>query len=115
MPVNKVRIDVCGCTYVISSPEQEDYVLSLASKLDKDMAAFMAQNANASVTTAAIMCALEYLDEHTKDGQGADNMRDQIKSYLEDAAKARFEVEDAKREVDRLRREVTYLRDKLER
>ena len=36
-------------------------------------------------------------------------MRAQIKDYLEDAAKAKLELEEERREVERLRRELGYL------
>lgn len=55
------------------------------------------------------MTALGYLDELKKSTSGADNMRAQIKDYLEDAAKAKLELEEERREVERLRRELGYL------
>ena len=42
---------------------------------------------------------------------GADNMRAQIKDYLEDAAKAKLAAEESRREVERLRREITYMKE----
>ena len=65
-----------------------------------------------SVTTAAVITALGYLDELKKSTSGADNMRAQIKDYLEDAAKAKLAAEEARREVERLRREIGYLKEK---
>lgn len=110
MPTNKIRLEICGSTYVISTTDQEDYTLSLATKLDKSMNEFLTVTPQASVTTAAVMTALSYLDELEKSSASADNMRSQIKDYLEDAAKARMEAEDVRRELDRLRRELSYLR-----
>ena len=66
-------------------------MLSLAEKLDSDMTQMLASNPTASVTTAAVITALGYLDELKKSTSGADNMRAQIKDYLEDAAKAKYE------------------------
>ena len=40
-------------------------------------------------------------------------LRAQIKDYLEDSARARMEVDVARREVERLNREISDLRDKL--
>ena len=62
--------------------------------------------------TAAVITALGYLDELKKSTSGADNMRAQIKDYLEDAAKAKLAAEEARREVERLRREIGYLKEK---
>ena len=39
-------------------------------------------------------------------GENADRMRTQISEYLEDAAKARIELDEAKRELVRLRRQL---------
>ena len=88
MPANKIKLEICGSNYVIATTDTEEYVLSLAEKLDSDMTQMLASNPPASVTTAAVITALGYLDELKKSTSGADNMRAQIKDYLEDAAKA---------------------------
>ena len=109
MPANKIKLEICGSNYVIATIDTEEYVLSLAEKLDTDMSQMLTANPSASVTTAAVMTALGYLDELKKSTSGADNMRAQIKDYLEDAAKAKLELEEERREVERLRRELGYL------
>lgn len=110
MAANKVRVTICGTEYVIGSTDDEAYVQSLAEKLDKDMTDMMAEVPSASVATAAVIAALDYLDELKKTASGADNMRNQIRDYLEDAAKAKQAAEEAHREVERLRREVERLK-----
>ena len=65
----------------------------------------------ASVTSAAVLTALDYQDKLQGAVAAADNMRGQIKEYLEDAAKAKLAAEEARREVERLRREVQYLKE----
>ena len=110
MASNKIRVSVCGTEYVIGSTDPEAYVQSLAEKLNKDMTDMMAEVPSASVTTAAVIIALDYLDELKKTVNGADNMRTQIRDYLEDAAKAKQAAEEAHREVERLRREVDRLK-----
>lgn len=109
MPANKIKLEICGASYVIATTDTEEYVLSLAEKLDADMNQMMTNNPSASIATAAVITALGYLDELKKSTSGADNMRAQIKDYLEDAAKAKLELEEERREVERLRRELGYL------
>lgn len=112
MPANKIKLEICGSSYVIATTDTEEYVvLSLAEKLDADMNQMMVNNPTASVATAAVITALGYLDELKKSTSGADNMRAQIKDYLEDAAKAKLAAEEARREVERLRRELGYLKE----
>ena len=110
MPTNKVRLEICGCSYVISTTDSEEYTLSLAEKLDRSMGEILAQNPTASITAAAVLSALDYLDELEKSSATADNMRSQIRDYLEDAAKAKLEAEEAKRELARLRGELERLK-----
>ena len=111
MPANKIKLEICGASYVIATTDTEEYVLGLAEKLDADMTQIMTNNPSASIATAAVITALGYLDELKKSTSGADNMRAQIKDYLEDAAKAKLSAEEARREVERLRREIGYLKE----
>ncbi|MEG0166282.1 MAG: cell division protein ZapA [Ruthenibacterium sp.] len=113
MPANKIRFTICGSNYVINSTDSADYVLSLAEKLDADMGQTLAASPTASITMAAIITALTYLDESRKANGGADNMRAQIKDYLEDAASAKLAAEEAHREVEHLRREIAALKTQL--
>ena len=41
------------------------------------------------------------------------NLRAQIKDYIEDAARAKLEVDVARREIERLNRELSSLRNKM--
>lgn len=122
MPTYKSKITICGSDYVISGNDSEEYVQGLAEKLDAEMKQFLEDNPTSSIATAAILIALGYMDELEKTNNSADNMRSQIKDYLEDAAKAKMETEDTKRalaaanrrieelcaETERLKREIGY-------
>lgn len=110
LPVSthRVKLEIGGSSYVVSTNDSEEYLLGLAERLDRDMNQLMMETPNASVTAAAVITALAYLDEAEKSAYGADNMRAQIQGYLEDASRARLLAEEARREVDRLRRELAY-------
>lgn len=113
MPTSKVRLTICGSSYVISTSESEDYMQNLADRLNLDMNELMASSNSVSITTAAVMTALNYRDELEKASGSADNMRRQIKNYLEDAASAKMAAEELRRENDSLRRQVDDLRRRL--
>lgn len=103
MSTQKVKLEICGSSYVVSTNDSEEYLMGLAERLDRDMNQIMIETPNASVTAAAVITALAYLDDAEKSAFGADNMRAQIQNYLEDASKARMAAEEARREVERLR------------
>ena len=54
---NKVRLTICGSSYVISTNESEDYMQNLAERLNLDMNELMSSSNSVSITTAAIMTA----------------------------------------------------------
>ena len=66
MPANKIKLEICGASYVIATTDTEEYVLSLAEKLDADMNQMMTNNPSASIATAAVITALGYLDVYKR-------------------------------------------------
>lgn len=114
MELTKVRLLIAGSNYVISTTDPEDYVQGLADRLDKDMKDILENAPSASITQAAVLAALDYLDELQKSTGSVDNMRRQIKDYLEDAANAKSEAEDARRQVRILQEELDKIRENRE-
>ena len=96
MATSKVRLNICGSSYVVNTSESEDYMQNLADRLNLDMNELMASSNSVSITTAAVMTALNYRDELEKASGSADNMRRQIKDYLEDAASAKMAAEETR-------------------
>lgn len=110
MPFNKIKLNIAGSTYTINSMDSEEQVLEIARTLDSDMRTVLEQTPSASVTAAAVICAMTYLDKLEKSSKGADNMRLQIKQYLEEANKARYEAEKVKVELEKLKVDIQYLK-----
>ena len=113
MPTSKVRLNMCGSSYVVSTTENESYMQNLAERLNLDMNELMASSKSVSITTAAVMTALNYRDELEKASGSADNMRRQIKDYLEDAASAKMAAEELRREVASQRKRIEELERRL--
>ena len=113
MPTSKVRLNICGSSYVVSTTENESYMQNLAERLNLDMNELMASSKSVSITTAAVMTALNYRDELEKASGSADNMRRQIKDYLEDAASAKMAAEELRREGASQRKRIEELERRL--
>ena len=110
--LNKVKLTICGTDYFVTSEDDESYIISVGNEVNDRMATIL-ESPRVSTTMAAVLSALSYADELRKATATSDNLRVQIKEYLEDSQKSRIEAEDAKREVEKLRRELQALRLRL--
>ena len=106
---NKIKIEVYGSRYFISTQEDEGYVLALAGELDERVTQLMTGNSLLSISDALVLCALNYIDLYKKAEVSADNIRSRLTDYLEDAARARAEAEESRRELERLRERLNRL------
>ena len=109
----KVRIVVCSTEYTLITEDSEAYMQLLASELDKSLRSLVEGSTRISVTQASVLLALKYLDMSKKADEATDNIRGQLKEYLQDAAKARIEANEAKRENERLKSEIRILKARL--
>jgi cell division protein ZapA (FtsZ GTPase activity inhibitor) len=111
---NKIKLNICGCNCAVTSDDSESYIRSVGDEVQKAMTDIMKKDERISVTLAAVITALSYCDDSHKASDAADNLRSQIKDYLEDSSRARIETEEAKREIERLKREIKTLRSRME-
>lgn len=110
--MEKVRLTICGTDYVLTTDESDAYMQELAGRVERAMQGMLV-NPRISMTMAAVMAALSSEDTAQKALQSADNLRAQMKEYLDDNSRARSETINAKQEADRLRQENALLRQKL--
>lgn len=111
--MNKVKVVICGKEYSLHTEEEPTYVYALARKLEKNIAEIVGNNTNISVYSASVMIALSSLDNLNKANEAMDNLRVQIKDYVDEAGKARLERDSAVREVQTLKNRITELEDSL--
>jgi len=103
---NKIKLQVGGIEYVLNSNDDESYVRYIGEEVHHRLEVLKEQNAYLSTTMIAVLSALEYCDEAKKANMDAEKLRQQLKSYVEDAACARLEAEEARREIERLNKEL---------
>ncbi|MFV0402085.1 MAG: cell division protein ZapA [Oscillospiraceae bacterium] len=102
---NKVNIQVYGARYPISTNEDSGYVLDLGKELDQAVHGLMNNGKGLSFNDALVLLSLSYLDSSKKAERSADHLREQIAEYLEEAAKARLELSEARAELERMQRD----------
>lgn len=90
---NKVAVTICGKEYNLRTDDSPEYLIGLAKRVDKEISDMVKAKPNFGIQNAAVFVALTALDEAQKASQSIDNVGKQIKSYVEETAKARKEKE----------------------
>lgn len=110
---NKVRVTVCGKEYALQTDEVPSYVIGLAKKLDNQINAMLSGADNISVTAASVLVSLSALDDAHKANENLDNIRTQIKDYVDDAARARAERDEKDKEISLLKTKISALENEI--
>ena len=102
---NHVVISICGEEYTFVAEEASSYMQRVGSYVNDKMAEVL-ESSKVGRTDAAVLTAVNIADELFKAQAEADQLRAQIKGYLDEAGKAQSEVSDLKREVFRLQQKL---------
>ena len=113
MEKNRVSLKIYGNSYTILTEDDPEYVEQLGELINKEMHDISNESPNLSQTQCVVLVALDQADACKKANSEAVNLRVQIKDYIEDAARAKLEVDVARREIERLNRELSSLRNQI--
>ena len=102
---NRVVISICGEEYTFVAAETAGYMQKVGTYVDDKMTDVL-NGAKVGRTDAAVLTAVNITDELFKAQAAAEQLRSQIKGYLDQATKAQAEVSDLKREVVRLQQRL---------
>ena len=97
---NRITVSICGEDYTLVAEESTAYMEQVAALVDKKMKEVIA-GVKLGRNDAAVLAAVNLADELLKNEQSAENLRRQVKSYLDEAAQAKSEVSDLKRQLFR--------------
>ena len=111
---NRVRIEVAGSWYVISTTEESSYVEELARELDEQLTKLLGKNDSLSINDALILCSLQFLLDKRQSERSADRLRQQFSGYMEEIKRAKDDTAAKQKENEELRREVLQLRVELQ-
>lgn len=110
MALRRIRLHIGGTDFTVSTDETESYVRELAADIDHTVNSILETDSRISGMVAAFLTALDYADAAKKAEAAADNLREQVKGYLDDNAAVRQELDNLRKEYERQKREVELLR-----
>ena len=102
---NRVVINICGEDYTFVAEESAAYM----EKVGAYVSGKMQEGAKVGRTDAAVLTAVNITDELFKAQSASEQLRGQIKGYLDEAGKAQNQVSELKREVFRLQQKLEHL------
>ena len=98
---NKIPVVIAEREYTLVGAEEEAYVQQVAAHVDAQVREIM-ESAHVSLADGAVLAAINVADELFKEREAAENLRRQLKEYLEEATKLKLELSEAKREIFKL-------------
>mgnify|MGYP003220861864 FL=1 len=103
---NRVTVTIAGQEYTLVAAEDVRYVQRVASHVDAKVQEVL-DGAKVSMVDGAVLAAVNIADEYFKEVETAENLRRQLKEYLEEATKMKLELSEAKREIFKLQNQKT--------
>ena len=101
---NQIKVTICGEDYTLVAEESPSYMQKVAALVDAKMSEIMTSG-RVSRTDAAVLAAANMADEMLKQQSSTENLRRQLKGYLDDANRAKSELSECKRELFKLQQQ----------
>ena len=98
---NRITVNICGEDYTLMAEESPAYMQKVAALVDAKMNGIMSSG-RVSRMDAAVLTAANSADELLKQQMSTENLRSQLKGYLDDANKAKSELSECRRELVKL-------------
>ena len=98
---NRVVVTICGEEYTFVAEESAAYMQKVGSYVGDKMAEVLG-SAKVGRTDAAVLTAANIADELFKAQEIAENLRSQLKEYLDEASRSKNEISELKREIFKL-------------
>lgn len=105
---NRVVISICGEEYTFIAEESATYMQKVGAYVSEKMQEVL-DGAKVGRTDGAILTAVNIADELFKAQAASEQLRSQIKGYVDEASHAQSEVSELKREVFRLQQQLESL------
>lgn len=102
-------IFVGGKRFTVITDESEAYMRKITDRVETKLKSISSSNPKLDKDSAAILACLDYCDEENKIREQLDNVKIQIKDYLEDSDRMHKEIRDLKLQNLELRNKLDKL------
>lgn len=113
MENKRVEVKINNVEYTLVTNEPEEYVQRVALLVNKRMLQLKEGNKQLSTAMAAVLTSINIADELLKNESVLDNIRVELKRYMEEAQASGEELEAKKLEVEKLKEDMHKLQIEL--
>lgn len=113
MENKRVEVKINNVEYLLVTNEPEEYVQRVALLVNKRMAQVQGENKQLSTAMTAVLAAINLADDLLKNESVLDNIRNELKLYLEESKTKGEELEAKKLEVETLKEDMHKLQIEL--
>lgn len=105
---NRITVNIAGTDYTLMAEESPSYMQKVAAYVSEKMGVIM-ESGKISRMDAAVLAAANIADELYKEQSISENLRNQLKDYLDEANKAKSEASECRRELFKLQQKLEKL------
>lgn len=109
----KVKLTICNNEYSFTTDDSVEYMQEIGKEVDEKINEILNANQSVSQINAAVFVALDYCDKAKRFSKDADGLRAQISTYLDDANKTRMQLDNSRKEIEKLTNQVKQLQARL--
>ena len=113
MENKRVEVKINNVEYTLLTNESEEYVQRVALLVNKRMAQIQEENKHLSTAMTAVLAAINIADDLLKNDIVLDNIRAELKQYMEDFQSSNEELAEKKLEVEKLKEDMHRLQIEL--
>ena len=113
MENKRVEVKINNVEYMLVTNEPEEYVQRVALLVNKRMQQIQEGNKQLSTAMAAVLTSINIADELLKNEEVLDNLRSELKHYMEIANSNGDVLEEKKLEVEKLKEDMHRLQIEL--
>lgn len=96
--MNHVKVTIAEKDYTLLTEGDSAFTQKVAARVDEQISGLMASG-KLSLGDAAILAALNATEEYFQEMETSENLRRQLKEYLDESTKLKLELSETKREL----------------
>lgn len=110
--MNKIKVNINGVEYALKGDEKGEYLKKIAAYVDKKLKNIMEANPMLSVTSAAVLTAINSADETFKMEEAYDEIENEFKTLKQNEKNYSNEISMLKDTIESMKSEIEALKGK---